>query len=126
MLLEAKVPVLDSLDLARRGTSNNRYQELFDQLENAVTSGRSISNSMETSGLIVPSLCQAVRTGEESGSLGEAMTYAADVLEEDNTELVEAATKLIEPLILIGMGLVVGVVAVSLFLPMFDITSMVN
>lgn len=124
MLLEAHVAVLESLELARRSTTNDRFQTLFDSMEVAVTSGASISDSLEKSGLIAPAICQAVRTGEESGNLGGAMSYAADVLDEDNTELVNTLTKLLEPGIIIIMGVVVGGVAISLFLPMFDITSM--
>lgn len=124
MLLEAHVAVLESLELARRSTTNDRFGTLFDSMEAAVTSGSSISDALEKSGLIAPAICQAVRTGEESGNLGGAMTYAADVLDEDNTELVNTLTKLLEPGIIIIMGVVVGGVAISLFLPMFDITSM--
>ena len=51
------------------------------------------------------------------------MTYCADVLDESNAEVVQVVTKLIEPLILIAMGFVVGGVAISLFLPLFDMTS---
>ena len=68
-------------------------------------------------------MCQAVKTGEESGNLGGALSYSADILDEGNTELVNTVTKLIEPVILIGMGIVVGAVAISLFLPLFDLTS---
>jgi type II secretory pathway component PulF len=126
MLLEARVALLESLDLARRTTRNNQYQALFDRIENAVTSGSSFSDTLEHSGLIEPAVCQAIRTGEESGSLGGAMTFAADVLDEDNTEVVNALTRLLEPIIIIIMGLIVGAVAISLFMPLFDITSMVQ
>jgi type II secretory pathway component PulF len=126
MLLEARVALLESLDLARRTTRNDKYQALFDKIENAVTSGNSFSDTLEHSGLIEPAVCQAIRTGEESGSLGASMSYAADVLDEDNTELVNTLTRLLEPIIIIVMGLVVGAVAISLFMPLFDITSMVQ
>lgn len=126
MLLEARVGVLEALDLSRGTTRNSAYQGLFDSLEGAVTSGASFSDALERSQLVDPSICQAVRTGEESGNLGGAISYAADVLDEDNSELVQTATRLIEPVIIIVMGLVVGVVAVSLFMPLFDITTMVN
>jgi type II secretory pathway component PulF len=126
LLLEAGVSVLDSLDLARRGTSNRAFQGLFNRLEDAVTSGQSISNALEATKLIEPSVCQAVRTGEESGNLGTSMTYAANVLDEDNTEIVNTATRLLEPLIVIVMGVIVGAVAISLFMPLFDITSLMN
>lgn len=126
MLLEARVGVLDSLDLARRSTSNRRFGAMFDQVEQAVTSGNSLSGALESSGLVPAAICQAIRTGEESGNLGPAMSYAADVLDEDNTELLNTLTKLLEPAILISMGVLVGGVAISLFLPLFDMTSMVN
>ncbi len=126
MLLEARVSVLESLDLVRGTTRNKYFQGLFDRIDEAVTSGHLLSDALESSGLIDAAICQAVRTGEGSGNLGGAMSYAADVLEGDNVELVQAVTRLLEPAILILMGLVVGVVAVSLFLPLFDITSMVS
>ncbi|MCP4591125.1 MAG: type II secretion system F family protein [bacterium] len=125
MLIEAKVGVLDALDLARGVTRNRRYGKLCDEVELAVTSGGAISAALEQSGLVDASVCQAVRTGEESGNLGGAISYVAEVLDEENTELVGVMTKLVEPVILIGMGVVVGVVAVSLFMPLFDITSAV-
>ena len=125
MLIEAKVGVLDALDLARGVTRNRRYGLLCDGVEEAVTSGNSISQAMEKSELLDAGICQAVRTGEESGSLGGAISYVADVLDEENSELIDVVTKLIEPVILIGMGVVVGVVAISLFMPLFDITAAV-
>jgi type II secretory pathway component PulF len=126
MLIEAKVGLLEALDLARGVTANRRYAALCDSLEESVTAGNSMSGAMEKSGLIDPGICQAVRTGEESGSLGQSISYVADVLDEENTELLSVATKLLEPLILIVMGVVVGIVAISLFMPLFDVTAAVK
>jgi len=92
-------------------------------MHDGVTSGGQLSSAFERSGVVDPSICQAVHTGEESGNLGEALTYCADVLDESNTELIGTLVKLAEPAILICMGLVIGCVAVSLFLPLFDMTS---
>ncbi|MGB2984562.1 MAG: type II secretion system F family protein, partial [Phycisphaerae bacterium] len=122
-LLQCGVGVLETLDLVRGSTRNRRFQRLFDDLDHAVTSGGQLSTAFEDSGIVEPAICQAVHTGEDSGNLGEAITYCADVLDETNTELINTSMKLIEPAILIGMGLVVGTVAVSLFLPLFDMTS---
>jgi type IV pilus assembly protein PilC len=123
MLLESRVGLLEALELARQVTRNDRFQALFDQFEEAITRGESISGAAENSKLIGLSVVQAIRTGEQSGRLGESITYVADVLDEENAELLGAVTKLIEPLILILMGCVVGTVAVSLFMPLFDMTS---
>ena len=126
MLIEARISLLDALDLSRATTRNSRFQGLFGRMEDAIAGGNTLSDALESSGLIDPAICQAVRTGEESGNLGQALTYAADVLDEDNVEVVSAATRLLEPAILIVMGVIVGAVAISLFLPLFDITSMVD
>ena len=123
MLLESRVGLLDSLELARVSTTNNRFQALFVALEETVTSGGRLTTAFEDSGLIEPYICQATHTGEDSGNLGGALTYCADILDETNEELINVVTKLLEPTILIGLGLIVGGVAISLFLPLFDLTS---
>ena len=123
MLIEARVGVLEAIELVRGITTNRRFQNLYNRMASEVTAGGSISKALETSSLISPAICHAIRTGEDSGQLGAAASYVADVLEEDNAELIETATKLIEPAILIVMGLVVGAVSVSLFMPLFDMTS---
>jgi type II secretory pathway component PulF len=122
-LVQSGVGVLDTLELARGSTRNSRFRRLFDEMHDAVTSGGQLSTAFEHSGVIDPSICQAVHTGEDSGNLGEALTYCADVLDETNAELISTLVKLVEPAILILMGLVIGCVAVSLFLPLFDMTS---
>jgi type II secretory pathway component PulF len=122
-LLESRVGILDALELVRGSTRNRRFQKLFDGVEQAVTSGGQVGTAFERSRLIDPYVCQAITTGEESGNIGPAMTYAADMLDETNTEVLNAVIKLVEPVILIGMGVVVGAVAISLFLPLFDLTS---
>ncbi len=123
MLIEARVGVLEAIELVSGVTRNSRFQELYDRMTEQVTSGGSVSAALESSPLISPSIAHAIRTGEESGQLGAAATYVADILDEDNTEMIDTVTKLVEPLILIVMGLVVGTVAVSLFMPLFDMTS---
>lgn len=125
-LLESSVGILETLELARAATSNRRFQRLFSRLEDAVTSGNQLSTAFGDAKLIDPYICQAIHTGEDSGDLGGAMTYVADVLDETNEELVNTVARLIEPVILIGMGFVVGGVAISLFLPLFDLTSAIN
>ena len=68
-------------------------------------------------------MSQAVSTGEESGNLDQAVLFVADVLDEENAQMIGAMTKLIEPLILIVMGVIVGGIALSLFIPLFDLAA---
>ncbi|MBI1826226.1 MAG: type II secretion system F family protein [Planctomycetes bacterium] len=123
MLMESRVNVLEALELVRRSTQNAKFQKLFNSLEESVTAGGRLSSAFNESGLIEPYICQAIHTGEDSGNLGGAMTFVADVLDETNEELITVVVKLLEPLILIVMGLFVGGIAASLFIPLFDLTS---
>jgi len=123
MLIEARVSILEAIGLVKGVTRNRRYRTLYDRMESEVTSGGTISAALEFSKIIPAPIVHAIRTGEDSGQLGVAATYVADILDEDNNELIETITKLLEPVILIVMGLVVGGVAVSLFMPLFDMTS---
>ena len=126
MLLESRVNLLEAVELTRQSTRNSKFQNMFSGLEEAVTSGGRLSTAFEESGLVEPYICQAIHTGEDAASLGEAMTFCADILDETNEEYVNVVTKLLEPAILIVMGFVVGAVAISLFVPLFDMTSAIR
>lgn len=123
MLLESRVGILETLELARRSTRNGRFQKLFQGVEDSVVAGSQVHCAFDESGLIDATICQAIETGEETGELGGALTFCADTLDETNSELITVTMKLLEPLILIVMGFLVGGVAVSLFMPLFDLTS---
>ncbi|MCC7292049.1 MAG: type II secretion system F family protein [Phycisphaerales bacterium] len=122
-LIECRVGILDALALTREVTSNRRFRRVFDEMDEALTSGDRISTVLLKNRFIEPSLAYSIQTGEENGQLGPSISYCADILEEENAEMIAAMTKLIEPMILIVMGAVVGGVAISLFLPLFDVTS---
>jgi type II secretory pathway component PulF len=122
-LIESRVNVLETLGLVRASTRNRRFQSLFDALEAALQSGGRLSTTFESSGIVEPYICQAIHTGEDSGNLGGAITFCADMLDETNEELINLIMKLLEPLILIVMGAAVGGVAISLFMPLFDLTA---
>lgn len=126
VLIDSKVGVLDAVALTRRSTRSRRFQDLFDGIEECVTSGQRMSTAFERSVVADAALCQAVHTGEDSGQLGGSMLFCADMADEDNEELITLTMRLIEPVILIGMGFVVGGVASALFIPLFDLTSAIR
>lgn len=125
-MLTSRVPVLESLKLTREGAGNSLYIDLIDRAENAVTKGEPISLAFDNPALISPSVYEAIRSGEGSGKVGPLLLTLSDFLDEENEVLLRSLTSIIEPLILIVMGLVVGVVATSLFIPLFDLTGNVG
>src|SRR5437588_6402070 len=124
VLLNGKVTVLEALGLARQTVVNVHYQKLVAAAEAAVTRGSTVSSVFANSDLVEPSLTEAIRSGEQTAQLGTLLLNMAEFLDEENEVIVRSLTSIIEPLILIGLGLLVGFIAMSMFLPLFDLTSM--
>lgn len=124
VLLEGHVGILEALSLTRQSVTNRHYATLIREAEESITQGGSIHATFSRSNLINPSVCEAIRNGEQSGRVGPLLLNVADFLDEENELILKSLTSLIEPLILVGMGVLVGVVAVSMFMPLFDLTSM--
>ena len=124
LLLESRVGLMETLQLARRISSNKDYQTLLTAMTETVEQGNRLGDAVSRSAMVPPSIAQAVVIGEESGHLDQAMLFVAEVQDDDNAQLIDALTKLIEPIILIGMGFVVGAIALSLFIPLFDLAAM--
>jgi type II secretory pathway component PulF len=150
-LLEGKVALLEALALTRQSMTNSLYTALIQRAEDAVTRGENVSAALSQekereserardsdssvsrslapslsrsfSPLIAPSVCDALRSGERNGQMAPVLTSVARYLDEDNEVLVKALTSLLEPVILIVLGLIVGTVAISMFLPLFDLTA---
>ncbi len=73
--------------------------------------------------MIHPSVQEAIRNGEQSGQMGGPLINMADFLDEENELFIKAASRLLEPLILVFLGIMVGAMALSMFLPLFDLVS---
>jgi type II secretory pathway component PulF len=124
VLLEAKTPVLDALRLVRNAAGNVLYQELIMQAEEYVSRGEPMSHAFADTPLMSPSIYEAIRSGEHSGEIDHLLLNVSSFLDEENDILVRSLTSIIEPVILIAMGILVGLIAVCMFLPLFDLTAM--
>lgn len=125
-LLESHLTVLNALDLARQSVANCHYVALMDNARDAVTRGKPLSTAFSETDLIDPAVGEAIRSGEQSGQVGPLLLNIADFMDDENELLLRSLTSIIEPVILVLMGVLVGVVAISMFLPLFDLTSMVQ
>ena len=122
ILMDSHMPLLDVLALIRHATPNVRYAELIARTEDLVTRGEMISAAFVESDLISPSVCQMVRSGEQSGQVAALLLNVADLLDEENEVVVRSLASVLEPVILIVLGLLVAFVALSMFIPLFDLT----
>jgi type II secretory pathway component PulF len=124
VLINGRVPLLEALSLAKSTARNLNYVDLVARAEEAVTRGSTMSSAFATGNLVSPSLCEAIKSGEQSGQMGPLLLSIADFLDEDNEVVLKSLTSILEPAILIGLGILVGFVALSMFMPLFDLTSM--
>lgn len=124
VLLNSKVPLLDALRLVKQGTPNLLYARLLGDAEQAVTRGDPVSSAFATGGLVAPNVYEAVRNGERSGQIGPVLLNLAEFLDEENEVVMRSLTSILEPLILIVLGVVIGFIALSMFMPLFDLTSL--
>ncbi|XAL98857.1 type II secretion system F family protein [Phycisphaeraceae bacterium D3-23] len=123
VLVECNVSLLEAIELSRYATGNTVYTKLMEDAQETVVRGELASSAFSDDTLIDPAFYEAVRNGEQSGKLGPLLLTIADFLDEDNEVRLRSATGLIEPLILVVLGVVVGGIAISMFLPLFDLTS---
>jgi type II secretory pathway component PulF len=121
--VEAKVPLLDALRLTRMAVNNVLYRELIVAAEDAATQGQSVSSAFAASNLISPTITEALRSGEQTGQVAPLLINIADFLDEENDVVIRSLTSIIEPVILVVLGILVGFVALSMFLPLFDLTA---
>jgi type II secretory pathway component PulF len=115
--------LLKSLRLTREATGNICFADLVMRAEDEVTQGGNISSVLQTSTLISQAVTEAVRSGEKTGQVGAVLTSLAEFMDEDNEVILRSLTSIIEPVILIVLGLLVGFVAISMFLPLFDLAT---
>ena len=105
---------------------NGQYATLVHKAHEAVTRGEAMSSVFSRSNLVSPCVQEALVHGESSGQLGGPLVQMADFLDEENDMVVKALTRLIEPAILAVLGVLVGGIAMSMFLPLFDLVANAN
>ncbi len=124
VLLDSRVPLLEALDLVRVSTGNILYTDLIGQAHEAVVRGESLSAVLATSPLISPYVAEAIRHGEQSGQISPVLLEMAEFMDEENESLVTTMARLAEPIMLMVLGVIVAFIAISIFLPLFDLTSL--
>lgn len=122
-LLESRVNLLDALKLTRESITSAAYVDLLLRCEASVEKGQPLADSIGDPDLVSPSVKEAIASGERSGQIGPVLLQVADFLDEDNEQFLKMLSALIEPIVLTVMGVLVGGVAISMFLPMFDLAA---
>jgi type II secretory pathway component PulF len=124
--LTSGVPVTVALKASQGVVRNVLFAGFLDSLKQHVNEGRGVAVGFSSSPLVPPLVQQMVITGEQTGNLGLVMTRVADFYERELTKRIAAISKAIEPIMLIVMGIVVGLIVVSLILPIFKLSRAIH
>lgn len=122
-LLEGGLPMLRSLELSARSIGNAVLEEKILRAAEKVAEGGRLSSSLEGFPAV---LLQLISTGERSGTLADILNKSADSYEEEFERRVQKALSLLEPLMILLMGLIVGFIVLAVLLPMFELNQLVK
>jgi type II secretory pathway component PulF len=126
IMLESGVPLLDGLRMTRAAMRNIYFREMFDALENDILNGRGMGDTLARTRFLPPAAAQMIRTGEKTGSLSMVTQTLGEYYEEEGEVKLRELATILEPAIIIVMGLVVATIVLSVMLPMFDFATLAN
>jgi len=125
-LVNAGVPMLETLNITAAVSGNSLYRNMWENVKNAVKEGSKIATPLSRQNLLPMNVVQMVTAGEESGKLGEVLRDVSDFYAAELKNAIKMATAMIEPIMIVVMGGVVGFIVAAMILPVFKMTSMVN
>ncbi|MCK4859416.1 MAG: type II secretion system F family protein [Candidatus Omnitrophica bacterium] len=121
-LIKSGVPILHCLSIVSTISGNKLFEDAITKVREKVQEGGTMAGPLEESDLFPPMVSQMITVGEESGELGDMLEKISDFYEERVTSTVGRLTAAFEPIMLVLMGGVVGVLIVSMYLPIFKLT----
>ena len=125
-LIRSGVPIMESLDIVGETSGNAVVSYAVAQAKDKVRTGQPLSTSLGEHPVIPEMVVQMMAVGEETGALDEMLEKIAEFYDGEVSATVDALTSLIEPLLMVAMGLTVGGMVVALYLPMFRIINLVK
>jgi type IV pilus assembly protein PilC len=121
----AGVPLVEALDSVGPAAGNAVYKEATKQVQTEVNIGTSLAQAMQNTGVFPNMAVQMTSIGEESGSLDSMLSKVADYYEREVDETVDALASLIEPMIMVVLGVIVGGIVIAIYLPIFKLGQVV-
>lgn len=120
-LMTSGVPVLQALTIVKDTAGNEVIGKAVEQIHDAVKEGENMAPPIEASGVFPPIVVSMVEVGEETGDLPEMLMKVADSYDDDVDNTVAGLTSIIEPLLIVFLALIVGVIVIALFLPLISV-----
>jgi len=124
-LISSGVPILDGLEITAQTSGNKIIEEAIMETRGSIREGETISAPLKESKVFPPMVVQMIGVGEETGALDEMLNKIAAFYDDEVNTAVDTLTSIIEPLMIVVMGLIVGGMVVAMYMPMFKLVSVV-
>lgn len=125
-LFAAGVPLVEALDSVAGASGNILYEEATQDIRSKVTQGLSLTSSMQSTEMFPNMVLQMASIGEESGSLDDMLNKSAEFYEDEVDNSIAQLSSLMEPIIMVVLGVIIGTLLVAMYLPLFNLGSVVG
>ncbi|MFH1542381.1 MAG: type II secretion system F family protein [bacterium] len=125
-LLQGGVPIMEGLDSTIKAIKNSSWQDNLQQISRSIENGEPLSAELAKYSFIPEEAVQMVAVGENSGRLAEMLISIANFYEQERTVFLKRFTTMLEPIMTLFVGLVVGIIAMAMFLPMINMISQIQ
>jgi type IV pilus assembly protein PilC len=125
-LVSSGVPILDALAITARGSGNKVIEAAIVNARASIAAGRTIAEPLTESKVFPPMVCQMIAVGETTGALDAMLQKIADFYEDEVDNTVANLMSLLEPAVILFLGVVIGGLVVSMYLPIFQLGSVLN
>jgi len=125
-LISSGVPILQAIEITGKAAGNTVIETSMTDVQQSVKEGQSIAVPLERAKVFPPMVTQMVAVGEETGSLDTMLSKVADFYEDEVNASVKSLTSILEPILMIGVGAIVGIVVISMYLPVFSLMDQIQ
>ncbi|MFH1784688.1 MAG: type II secretion system F family protein [bacterium] len=125
-LVKSGVPILEALETTAKTSGNKVIEKAILSARTSIKEGERISGPLKKSDVFPPMVIQMITVGEETGALDTMLTKVADFYDQEVDVAIGGLTSMIEPVIIVVMGVVIGAIVVAMFMPMFELGNLVS
>ena len=126
VLVRAGVPILNTISITAQISGNVLYKDMWLGVYEDVRQGKKIASSLNQCNLMPKNVVQMIRSGEDSGTLSDVLRDISSYYARELRTVIKMVTSMIEPIMIILMGVLVGFIAMSIILPIFKMSSLVT
>ncbi len=124
-LVSSGVPILDGLDIVAKTAGNKVVEEAIMKVRQSISEGKTIAEPLQQSGVFPPMVVQMIAVGEATGAMDAMLSKIADFYDDEVDDAVAAMTAMLEPMLMVFLGVTVGGLVIAMYLPIFKIAGAV-